>query len=122
MLSLQITNNFFLFYFLFLLGPEKKIFLEQKLGTPKIMVLTEKQLRNLKKYEYKKEGVSILEPYFDIWWSWAAQFMPMWIAPNMITLLGSSTVAIQCFIMHWYTGLTGTEHAPAWIYWSAALR
>ena len=86
------------------------------------MAISEKQLRNLKKHEYQKEGTSILEPYFDVFWTWIVQFVPLWIAPNLITLLGSMTCAIQAGVMLHYTGFAATEIAPSWVYWTAALR
>ena len=41
-----------------------------------------------KSHKYSSEGKSLLEPYFYRWWDFAISCCPLWIAPNMITLLG----------------------------------
>ena len=46
---------------------------------------------------------------------------PLWIAPNLITLLGFIANAQAFFIAVYYCGLEGTGEAPSWVYFNLAL-
>ena len=56
--------------------------------------------RRLLAHKYSCEGSTILDPYFQVWWQKAVTFLPMWLAPNLVTLTGlvmiivSSTTAV----------------------------
>ncbi len=53
------------------------------------MKLTEAQKHNLKDHVYRSQGCSILEQIFlNRFWSWLITMFPLWLAPNLITLLG----------------------------------
>ncbi|KAI9149682.1 hypothetical protein H9P43_009859 [Blastocladiella emersonii ATCC 22665] len=83
--------------------------------------LSERALANLRLYKYSavdKSPVSkyILQPY----WNWAVTLFPMWMAPNMITLVGFGFVWINLlFILLFMPDLAGP--GPAWLYFSFAL-
>ncbi|KAJ3372965.1 hypothetical protein GGF31_001502 [Allomyces arbusculus] len=83
--------------------------------------LSEQALQNLRLYRYSavdKSPVSkyILQPY----WNWAVTLFPMWMAPNLITLVGFSFVIINLvFILIWLPDLYGP--GPSWLYFSFAL-
>jgi ethanolaminephosphotransferase len=56
-------------------------------------------LLHLKNYKYSAVDLSpvskyILQPY----WSWAVTLFPMWIAPNLITLLGFGFIIVNFVI------------------------
>lgn len=46
------------------------------------------QLQRLKEHKYSSEGRSILEFIFQPFWNWVVTLMPLWVAPNLITILG----------------------------------
>lgn len=57
----------------------------------------------------------VLNPY----WTWCAQFMPSWLAPNVITLLGFLAIYINIItILVYIPDMVGP--GPSWIYYSFA--
>lgn len=57
----------------------------------------------------------MLNPY----WTWAAQFMPPWLAPNVITLLGILAIYINiACVLIYIPDLVGP--GPLWLYFSFA--
>ena len=46
---------------------------------------------------------------------------PLWIAPNLITLLGFIVNAQAFLIAVYYCGLEGTGEAPSWVYFNLAI-
>ena len=51
-------------------------------------ILTESQLERLKKHKYCAEGRSLTEFIFQPYWNWVVTLMPLWMAPNLITIIG----------------------------------
>jgi choline/ethanolamine phosphotransferase len=51
--------------------------------------LSKQQIEALKHHKYSCEGNSLLETYvFQPFWNWLATKVPLWIAPNLITITG----------------------------------
>lgn len=50
--------------------------------------LSAAQLRRLEEHRYCAAGVSVLEPPLQRYWAWLLRWVPLWLAPNSITLLG----------------------------------
>jgi hypothetical protein len=52
--------------------------------------LNKKELDHIKAYRYKTGGLTPLETYiFDPFWTFIANnFLPNWLAPNMMTIAG----------------------------------
>jgi hypothetical protein len=63
-------------------------------------VLSQMQLRNLDEHKYSSTGSTLLDPYFQPFWRWLVEKMPLYLAPNLITVIGlivnvlSSTILI----------------------------
>ncbi|GAA5839404.1 hypothetical protein JCM11251_003969 [Rhodosporidiobolus azoricus] len=58
-------------------------------------------LRRLDSYSYSAVDKSPLSNYvMRYWWTWTASFMPPWLAPNCITLIGFGAVALN-FLTVW---------------------
>lgn len=53
-------------------------------------------------------------------WNWLVNFYPMWLAPNLLTLIGLITNLITVLVLAFYC-YTVKEEAPAWAYLQAAL-
>ena len=51
-------------------------------------MLTTTQLKKLSEHKYSAEGFSISEPFMQKFWRWLVEQIPLWWAPNAITLLG----------------------------------
>jgi ethanolaminephosphotransferase len=78
--------------------------------------LPQKNLEHLKRYQYHGQDRSILS--FLIYrhmWSAVVDYIPMWIAPNAITLVGFS-LSFACYaLLMFYTPMMDRE-APSWVY------
>lgn len=46
------------------------------------------QLKRLAHHKYNSEGESLLEPYMQYFWRWLVEQIPLWWAPNALTLAG----------------------------------
>lgn len=53
-----------------------------------VAVLNESQLKRLAKHKYSASCTTFLDPYMQVWWRWFVERLPMWIAPNTITIIG----------------------------------
>ena len=51
-------------------------------------ILSQQQLKSLSKHKYSSEGTSITEPALQILWRWMVEQIPLWVAPNLITIVG----------------------------------
>ncbi|KAK9762167.1 hypothetical protein K7432_012367 [Basidiobolus ranarum] len=83
--------------------------------------IQQKYLNNLSKYKYSGVDKSLLSKYvLQYYWSGLVKLFPLWMAPNLITLLG-----FLCVIVNFFTVIildpTLSEPVPSWIYLSYAL-
>ncbi|KAJ3155953.1 hypothetical protein HDU89_005516 [Geranomyces variabilis] len=88
---------------------------------PRDSYVSDEGLRNLRLYKYSsidKSPISyyILRPY----WEFCTTLFPMWLAPNLITLLGFFFVLANVAIALIYTPDLETA-GPSWIYFSFAI-
>jgi len=80
--------------------------------------ITKEGLIQLDKYEYKSGGYSWLDYKMNHWWNFCLELLPMWIAPNTITLIGYSFIVIN-YVLFAYFGGKGRV-IPWWVFiWSA---
>ena len=82
--------------------------------------LSEEALSNLKYYKYGASDKSYLSYYIlQPYWSWAVQFFPMWMAPNLITLIGFGFMLFNLTILFYkLPDLQGPT--DSWVYYSFA--
>ena len=91
------------------LNSEQNVFLNGKLKllisdvTALLDTLTARQLQNLEKHKYSCSGVSLLEPLYKPWWEFAITLCPLWIAPNLITLMGLIVNCTGFLLMAYYS-------------------
>jgi hypothetical protein len=73
-------------------------------------------LANLKNYKYAAVDYSLVSKYLlKPYWNWLLGYMPMWLAPNMITLIGLMFVLVNCGLVAIFDGaLDGI--GPPWLY------
>lgn len=50
--------------------------------------LSPAQLKRLEQHRYSAAGRSLLEPWLQPYWAWLVEQLPLWLAPNAITLGG----------------------------------
>ena len=51
-------------------------------------ILSLQQLKALSNHKYSSEGSSITEPVLQLFWRWLVEQVPLWVAPNLITIVG----------------------------------
>uniref|UniRef100_A0A6A7G5F1 Cdp-alcohol phosphatidyltransferase n=1 Tax=Hirondellea gigas TaxID=1518452 RepID=A0A6A7G5F1_9CRUS len=78
--------------------------------------ISEDGLKQLKQYSYKGG----LYGWIDLnlgtpFWNWSLQFVPLWMAPNLITLLALFHAIFSLFLLGYYSPLMQTP-APRWVY------
>lgn len=66
-------------------------------------VLSEVQLKRLEGHKYSSTGTSLLEPYAQKFWRWLIDQVPMWWAPNAITLTGLIVNVVTTIILLYYS-------------------
>ncbi|PRP86947.1 hypothetical protein PROFUN_03695 [Planoprotostelium fungivorum] len=72
-------------------------------------------LQNLKNYRYHGVDHSICAKYLQPWWTWLVKFTPLWLAPNLITLIGLLFVFLSFAVQFYYCpDLKGD--APRWTF------
>lgn len=65
-------------------------------------VLSDRQLKRLAEHKYSAECVSILDPYFQVFWRWLVEQLPLWLAPNTITVSGLAINVFTSLILMFY--------------------
>ncbi|XP_040567438.1 cholinephosphotransferase 1 [Lepeophtheirus salmonis] len=82
--------------------------------------LKESQLLNLKKHKYSTVNISLLDPLFQIWWNTVIHYVPLWVAPNLLTIVGLIVNALTSLILVFETNCATTE-APGYAWYLCAL-
>lgn len=50
-------------------------------------ILSEKQISKLREHKYASEGTTLMDPYMQVYWKWLVELCPLWVAPNLITIV-----------------------------------
>ncbi|KAG0147167.1 hypothetical protein CROQUDRAFT_656449 [Cronartium quercuum f. sp. fusiforme G11] len=83
--------------------------------------LDDAHLARLKYYRYRSVDLSPITKYIlRHWWECVAEWMPPWLAPNMITLIGLMFILINIATVLVYIPDLEAE-APRWVYFSFAI-
>lgn len=82
--------------------------------------LSRQQLKRLEDHKYSSAGQSFLESLMQGYWCWLVNKVPLWMAPNLITIVGLATNVLTILILVYYCP-TATEQAPTWAYLACAL-
>ncbi|EGD96015.1 sn-1,2-diacylglycerol cholinephosphotransferase [Trichophyton tonsurans CBS 112818] len=83
--------------------------------------LTDETLAPLKSYKYSSVDKSYISRYIlKHYWNAFVELLPLWIAPNMVTLLGFGFIVGNVVLLEIYMpDLVGP--APSWVYYSFAI-
>ncbi|PHJ17197.1 cdp-alcohol phosphatidyltransferase superfamily protein [Cystoisospora suis] len=77
--------------------------------------ITRDGLEQLKHYEYRGGGSTPIDRILNPWWEFVASKLPLWLSPNVLTLLGFvCTLLCMCIVAIWMPHLE--EAAPRWVY------
>ncbi|KAF8456207.1 CDP-alcohol phosphatidyltransferase-domain-containing protein [Terfezia claveryi] len=77
-------------------------------------------LSNLKFYKYQSVDKSPVARYIlKHYWNWAAELLPLWLAPNLVTLIGFGFILVNVITL-WIVMPDLVGPGPAWMYYSFA--
>ncbi|CAF3365289.1 unnamed protein product [Rotaria sp. Silwood1] len=83
-------------------------------------VLTEQQIRRLKEHKYASEGTTLLDPLMQKFWKRLVEYCPLWVAPNLITIVGL-IINIGTSVLLMYLTNGAKEPCTRWMYFFTAL-
>jgi len=83
-------------------------------------ILSNDQIKRLQNHQYAADNNSILDPYLQPWWNYVVTLVPMWVAPNLITITG---LAINMFaaLLLIYHCPGAKEEISGWIPFTLAI-
>jgi choline/ethanolamine phosphotransferase len=87
--------------------------LENKINSMAPIISTA-QLKHLSEHKYTSQGTSLLEPYFQPFWCYVVEQIPVTLAPNLITIIGLIINVFTCMIMFLHSP-TGLDYIPGWV-------
>uniref|UniRef100_A0A1B6EBK0 diacylglycerol cholinephosphotransferase n=1 Tax=Clastoptera arizonana TaxID=38151 RepID=A0A1B6EBK0_9HEMI len=83
-------------------------------------ILSPGQLKRLGEHKYKYDSVSLLDPFLQPFWNWLVSQVPLWLAPNLITIVGLIVNILTTLILVWYSPDAKAD-APQWTFLLCAL-
>jgi len=83
-------------------------------------ILNLQQLKALSNHKYSSEGTSITEPALQVFWRWLVEQIPLWVAPNLITIVGL-IINVGTSLLLMYFSPDAKTQAPSWVYFSCGL-
>ncbi|XP_065083472.1 cholinephosphotransferase 1 isoform X4 [Ochlerotatus camptorhynchus] len=79
----------------------------------KLKLLQPAQLKKLGDHKYSCSNVSLLDPFLQPWWCWLVSKVPLWLAPNLITIVGLIINIVTTLILIYFSP-NGREEPPRW--------
>ncbi|CAH2979154.1 unnamed protein product [Chilo suppressalis] len=76
-------------------------------------ILNAAQLKRLSEHKYSCTSSSLLDPWLQPWWCWLVSKTPLWLAPNLITILGLIVNIVTTLILIWYSP-DARQVPPSW--------
>ncbi|KAK2585815.1 hypothetical protein KPH14_010413 [Odynerus spinipes] len=83
-------------------------------------LLSPGQLKRLSEHKYSCTTSSLLDAFLQPWWDWLVSKVPLWLAPNLITILGLIVNIVTTLILVYYSPDARAE-APRWACFLCAL-
>ncbi|XP_030372770.1 cholinephosphotransferase 1 isoform X3 [Scaptodrosophila lebanonensis] len=83
-------------------------------------ILTPQQLRKLSEHKYSCFSASLMDPLLQPWWNWLVSKTPLWLAPNLITIVGLILNIVTTLILISYSP-NGVDAPPRWTCFLCAL-
>lgn len=66
-------------------------------------LLSPGQLKRLSEHKYSCTSNSLLDGLLQPWWDWLVSKVPLWLAPNLITVLGLIVNIVTTLILVYYS-------------------
>lgn len=76
-------------------------------------ILNAAQLKRLSEHKYSCTSASILDAWLQPWWCWLVSKTPLWLAPNLITILGLIVNIVTTLILVWFSP-DARQEPPRW--------
>uniref|UniRef100_A0A1A9ZGI1 diacylglycerol cholinephosphotransferase n=1 Tax=Glossina pallidipes TaxID=7398 RepID=A0A1A9ZGI1_GLOPL len=76
-------------------------------------ILTTQQLKKLSEHKYQCNNASLLDPWLQPWWNCLVSKTPLWLAPNLITIVGLIVNVVTTLILVGYSP-GGITPPPRW--------
>ncbi|EQC26541.1 hypothetical protein SDRG_15633 [Saprolegnia diclina VS20] len=84
------------------------------------MVLSSAALKGIAAYEYHPGALTWLDTKFNLYWNAVVNLLPTWVAPNVITLVGTA-ITVSTSLVFFQSVPTMTETAPPHLYLVCAI-
>ena len=81
--------------------------------------LSDSALLNLKNYKYVSGEYSMMDTILTPFWNKAVQFLPIWMAPNLVTLIGLGFCIFSLLMYLPFDTSMEKEFPPVFYLWSA---
>ncbi|XP_054722495.1 cholinephosphotransferase 1-like [Uloborus diversus] len=78
-------------------------------------ILSPIQLKRLSDHKYNSSGRTLLDPIVQPFWNWLVLKLPLWLAPNLMTITGLLINILTSVILIGYSP-DGTQEAPRWTF------
>lgn len=65
-------------------------------------ILNAAQLKRLSEHKYSCTSASLLDAWLQPWWCWLVSKTPLWLAPNLITILGLIINIVTTLLLVWW--------------------
>ncbi|XP_076273229.1 choline/ethanolaminephosphotransferase 1 bbc isoform X5 [Rhynchophorus ferrugineus] len=79
----------------------------------KSRILSESQLRKLGEHQYSCQSVSICDKFLQPYWNWLVLRVPIWLAPNLLTIMGLIVNILTALLLVAYSP-DAKQEAPWW--------
>lgn len=83
-------------------------------------LIPEDRLKYLTEFKYNTTGYSALDYKMNIFWESVVEYLPIWLAPNLITILGTIGMAVGYLSMAYYD-VTFQHQIPSFVLFVGAL-
>lgn len=83
-------------------------------------VLNELQLTRLTAHKYSSAGSTFLDPFMQPFWNWLVTKLPLWLAPNLMTIAGLLINIVTSLLLCVYSP-GAREEVPRWLFLLCAL-
>jgi len=71
-------------------------------------ILKRAQTVKLQQHKYNSESLSYADAFMQKWWNFVVSLMPLWLAPNLITIIGLA-INVLTSLVHLYFCPTAKE-------------
>lgn len=65
--------------------------------------MTPAQLKRLSEHKYNSCGQTLLDPILQPYWNWLVTKLPLWLAPNLMTINGLIITIATTVILVYYS-------------------